>query len=403
MSPLQPFRGASWRASRPAWQHSRARTVKRCQVVRRPQATAGSNGQATTHQPAVEEKVLWDSKTVSNSTGLQFVPLGTSAHSVSRLRGTPATVLRQKDELWLFECGEDTQRQFLRQPLLRPSKVNRIFVSRTDAGACLGLPGMLCTTSSAREIGLDSTDLPLHVYGPPGLGVFLRHMLQLSDTFLSMPIIVNEFVQHAVPEEELDRPQHLDERSSLYLQRLPPDQLHPQGWTDGGMTAFWNRGRGVGIVRGPDERLSVRPLAMPPAGDPGRTDLRPGDMTWTVKTNSDFLFKAALLPHTSTAFGFVVQEANRVGALNPAKCEAFKVKPGAHFSSLKAGDSVMNTAGEMVHSHQVLNPDRPGRKLAVIGPSTNSPAIAHLAGGADAVLHSASRVAVREDGRESAP
>lgn len=55
-----------------------------------------------------------------------------------------------------------------------------------------------------------------------------RHMLQLSDTFLSMPIIVNEFVQHAVPEEELDCPQSLDERSSLFLQRLPPDQLHPQ-------------------------------------------------------------------------------------------------------------------------------------------------------------------------------
>lgn len=53
-------------------------------------------------------------------------------------------------------------------------------------------------------------------------------MLQLSDTYLSMPIIVNEFVQHAVPDQELDNPQALEERCNLFLQRIPPDQLHPE-------------------------------------------------------------------------------------------------------------------------------------------------------------------------------
>ena len=50
----------------------------------------------------------------------------------------------------------------------------------------------------------------------------------MSDTFLSMPIIVHEFVQHAVPENELGQPQNLDQRSCLFVQRLPPDQLHPE-------------------------------------------------------------------------------------------------------------------------------------------------------------------------------
>lgn len=53
-------------------------------------------------------------------------------------------------------------------------------------------------------------------------------MLQISDTFLAMPIIVHEFVQHAVPEEELSNPQNLDQRSCLYIQRIPPDQLNPE-------------------------------------------------------------------------------------------------------------------------------------------------------------------------------
>lgn len=32
---------------------------------------------------------------------------------------------------------------------------------------------MLCTMSSAREKGLDSADLPLHIYGPPGLAEYI--------------------------------------------------------------------------------------------------------------------------------------------------------------------------------------------------------------------------------------
>lgn len=34
--------------------------------------------------------------------------------------------------------------------------------------------GLLCTMSAARVIGLDVTDVPLHIYGPPGLSEFIR-------------------------------------------------------------------------------------------------------------------------------------------------------------------------------------------------------------------------------------
>ena len=52
-------------------------------------------------------------------------------------------------------------------------------------------------------------------------------MLKLSATFISMPIIVHEFVSHAV-EPELMTPQLLDQRSCLYRVLLPPDSLNPQ-------------------------------------------------------------------------------------------------------------------------------------------------------------------------------
>ena len=34
---------------------------------------------------------------------------------------------------------------------------------------------MLCTMSASRAIGLDLADVPLHVYGPPGLAEFIRY------------------------------------------------------------------------------------------------------------------------------------------------------------------------------------------------------------------------------------
>ncbi len=34
--------------------------------------------------------------------------------------------------------------------------------------------GMLCTLSWARERGFEDADIPLHVYGPPGLADYIR-------------------------------------------------------------------------------------------------------------------------------------------------------------------------------------------------------------------------------------
>lgn len=49
----------------------------------------------------------------------------------------------------------------------------------------------------------------------------------MSDTYITMPVIVHELVDEAVPVEELDAPQALDRRSCLFRVRLPPDQLNP--------------------------------------------------------------------------------------------------------------------------------------------------------------------------------
>ncbi len=49
----------------------------------------------------------------------------------------------------------------------------------------------------------------------------------MSDTYITMPVIVHELVDGPVPEDELEEPEALDRRSCLYRIRVPPDQLNP--------------------------------------------------------------------------------------------------------------------------------------------------------------------------------
>ncbi len=47
-------------------------------------------------------------------------------------------------------------------------------MSSLAADNILGLPGMLCTMSAAREKGHENADMPVHLYGPPGLANYVK-------------------------------------------------------------------------------------------------------------------------------------------------------------------------------------------------------------------------------------
>ena len=64
--------------------------------------------------------------------------------------------------------------------------------------------GMLCTISAAREVGHEAADLPIHIFGPPGLASFLEAAMELSDTYLLVPVVVHEFVAQVVPGRSQD-------------------------------------------------------------------------------------------------------------------------------------------------------------------------------------------------------
>jgi ribonuclease Z len=96
------------------------------------------------------------------SVDLDLVFLGTSGSVPTARRGPSATLVRRGGERLLFDCGEGTQRQLLRSGI-GLVELPEVFVSHFHADHYLGLPGMLKT------FALRGRELPLTVYGPPGL------------------------------------------------------------------------------------------------------------------------------------------------------------------------------------------------------------------------------------------
>jgi ribonuclease Z len=93
---------------------------------------------------------------------LDLVFLGTSGSAPTAGRAPTALLVRRGGDRLLFDCGEGTQRQLMRSSVGLPD-LEEIFIGHFHADHYLGLPGMLKTFQ------LRQRELPLTVYGPPGL------------------------------------------------------------------------------------------------------------------------------------------------------------------------------------------------------------------------------------------
>ena len=114
---------------------------------------------------------------------MQVTFLGTSSGVPTRGRNVSAVALRlpQRAELWLFDCGEGTQHQFLRSDL-RVSQLRRVFVTHMHGDHVFGLPGLLASLGLAGSCG------GIDLYGPDRLRDFLEGVLHTSSTRIGYPL-----------------------------------------------------------------------------------------------------------------------------------------------------------------------------------------------------------------------
>jgi ribonuclease Z len=93
---------------------------------------------------------------------LDVVFLGTAGSMPTAQRAPTALMLRRGGDKLLLDCAEGTQRQLLQSSIGLP-ELTEIFLTHYHADHYAGLPTMMKT------FALRGRDLPLTIYGPPGL------------------------------------------------------------------------------------------------------------------------------------------------------------------------------------------------------------------------------------------
>ena len=148
---------------------------------------------------------------------MQVTFLGTSSGVPTRARNVSAVALRlpQRSEMWLFDCGEGTQHQFMRSDL-RLSQLRRVFVTHMHGDHVFGLPGLLASLGLAGSSS-DGVDL----YGPDPLETFLKGALSTSSTRIGYPLQVHRVRQSAEQGTVLFEDEDLLVRCTPLTHRVP--------------------------------------------------------------------------------------------------------------------------------------------------------------------------------------
>lgn len=115
---------------------------------------------------------------------MEITFLGTGAGVPSKGRNVSAIalhLLQEENHIWLFDCGEATQHQILHTSI-KPRKINKIFITHLHGDHIFGLPGLLSSRS------FQGGEEAVTVYGPTGIGEFIKTALRISKSHLSYPI-----------------------------------------------------------------------------------------------------------------------------------------------------------------------------------------------------------------------
>lgn len=149
---------------------------------------------------------------------MEILFLGTGAGSPARSRNVSSLALKlldERNEVWLFDCGEGTQHQILRTTI-RPRKVSKIFITHLHGDHIFGLPGFLA--SRANQGGADE----LTIYGPRGIEDYVRTSLRVTQTHLAYKLRFVELKPGLVLDDNTFRvtADHLDHRIEAFGFRI---------------------------------------------------------------------------------------------------------------------------------------------------------------------------------------
>ncbi|MCL2257732.1 MAG: ribonuclease Z [Nitrososphaerota archaeon] len=270
---------------------------------------------------------------------MRLIFLGTSAAVPTLKRSLPATVLQCPTEQWIFDCGENTQRQMMASKISFHKKT-KIFLTHLHGDHVLGLPGLLQT------MALMDRKNPLQVYGPVGIKNFLECCQQTLNAELTYPLEINEVLNPKiiVQEEKYTitavRANHTIESYSYIFEEKPhigeffPEKALALEIPEGELWSKLQKGETITLPNG----NTVNPDEVIGPNRPGRKIVYTGD-TMPYEDFADFAKDADVIVHDCTFDDALATKAKDNGhstasqAANQAKTAEAKLLVLTHISA----------------------------------------------------------------------
>ncbi len=169
---------------------------------------------------------------------IQFLGTNAGIPILNRNVSSIALILNDynKYEIWLFDCGEGTQKQILNTSI-KLTKINKIFITHLHGDHIFGLLGLLNSKSIVNNNSF------VEIYGPKGIKKFINLSLNITNSFISFSfkiieinegeILNNDFykvdcflLNHTLPCYGFRIKQH-DRVGSLNVKKLIKDGITP--------------------------------------------------------------------------------------------------------------------------------------------------------------------------------
>lgn len=223
--------------------------------------------------------------------------IGTSSARPTVSRNTSAIAVRREGDLFLFDCGEGTQRQMMRYGV--GFTVKEIYITHMHADHYLGAIGLL------RTLSLQGREEPLAIFAPPGADQLMATAVGLELEELTYPVEIiglppGESVRqggYSIAAFQVDHPGSAsgyvlkeDERPG----RFYPERAKRLGIPEGPLYGRLQRGESVSL----DDGREVSPDEVLGPARPGRTlvytgDTRPCETTVEAAAGCDVLIHEA--------------------------------------------------------------------------------------------------------------